>query len=122
MAGFFICQTAKIDDVRESLVSAHHWFCQEKRVPTVGCIEEPGISVVKYVRRCAHSADVAQTPDGWLASIGFWSHPHLRSNDNVALLKVLREQGSSLLEQLDGMYAIAWCARSTGTLTIATDH
>src|SRR5205823_9158722 len=75
-----------------------------------------------YGRRCAHSADVGQTPDGWLASIGFWSHPHLRSNDNVALVKVLGEQGSSFLEQLDGMYAIAWYARSTGTLTIATDH
>src|SRR5216683_2308013 len=101
MAGFFICQTAKIDDVRESLASAHHWFCEEKRVPTVAYIEEPGISVVKYGRRCAHSADVAQTSDGWLASIGFWSHPRLRSNDNVALLKVLREQGPSVLEQLD---------------------
>jgi hypothetical protein len=122
MAGFFIYQSGNVDDARESLAYAHQWFCQEKRVPIIGRIEEPGVSVVKYGRRCSRSADVAQLPDGWLASIGFWSHPRLRSNDNAALLNLLREQGSCVLAELDGMYAIAWYARPTRTVRIVTDH
>jgi hypothetical protein len=122
MAGFLIYQSGKVGDARASLASAHHWFTQEKRLPIVGSIEEPGVSVVKYGRRCSRSAAVAQLPDGWLASIGYWTHPRLQPNDNTALLKLLGQGRPSVLEELDGMYAIAWYARSTSTLTIATDH
>ena len=79
--------------------------------------------MVKYGRRCARSADLVQIPDGWIASIGFWSHPRCAwPDDNLGLLKLLQERGPAVFGELDGMYAIAWYARATGTLTIATDH
>ena len=122
MGGFLIGQAANRDAMKGRLASAHHWFCRDKKVPLLRAIEEPDIAIVKYGRRASHAADMAQTPDGWLASIGSWSHPLLRSNDNDALLRVLKEEGPAAFEKLDGIYAIAWYTRANQALTVVTDH
>jgi glutamine amidotransferase-like protein/asparagine synthase len=123
MAGFLIHQAARIQDVGDRLSRADDWFRREKRLPIVGRLEEARVSVVKYGRRCSRSADLVQTPDGWIASIGFWSHPRCScSDDNLGLFKLLQERGPAVFGELDGMYAIAWYVRATGALTIATDH
>lgn len=123
MAGFLIHQSARIGDMRNRLCRADSWIRCEKRLPMVGRIEEARISVTKYGRRLSGSANIAQLAEGWIASIGFWSHPRcVRSNDNLALFRLLRERGHFVFDELDGMYAIAWYEQSTRTLTIATDH
>jgi asparagine synthase (glutamine-hydrolysing) len=123
MAGFLIYQSACKSNARERLAFANSWFCHEKRLPIAGQLEHPRISLIKYGRRCSRSSDVVDQTEGWIATVGFWTHPQcLQPDSNAALLKLLLEQGSSVIQELDGMYAIAWYAKSTGILRVATDH
>lgn len=123
MGGFLIFQPRAAEDTRGRLTRAEKWFDREKKLPLVDRIEEREISLLKYGRRFSNAAATAKCADGWLASVGYWNYPHLPGlNDNAGLLDLLLARGPSVLERLDGMYAIAWYRRPERTLGIATDH
>jgi hypothetical protein len=123
MGGILIFQPRTAEDFRGRLSRAEEWFSREKALPLIGSIEEKEISLRRYGRRLGAAAAIADCREGWLASVGYWTHPRLsRSDDNAGLLDLLLRRGAPVFDELDGMYALAWYRRRERTLTVATDH
>src|SRR5947207_5207645 len=123
MGGFVVFQTSSSAEHSVALARAHEWSVERKQLPLQSKIVRPDVVLIKYGRRASSSADPAESAEGWVASIGFWSHPLCsQPNDNKRLLVLLKERGLSALRELDGMYVILWYEGSDRVLTVVTDH
>lgn len=82
-----------------------------------------GATVVKFGRTRSGCSNLATSKQGWLVSIGNWHHPACPlPDDTEALLGLLEERGTSVLDEVDGGYVIVWYDTRSDTLTVVPDH
>jgi asparagine synthase (glutamine-hydrolysing) len=79
-------------------------------------------TAVKYRRLNGSGSGIAVSAHGWLLAGGSWVHPGCGIDDPPALLARLEEEGESVLDDLDGFYAVVWHDARSKTLLVAPDH
>lgn len=115
MAGLLAFQPVP-GEAKCRLERARAWVERAKTLATAAC----GAHAVKLRRKGIPGAEPASLGSSWLVSAGTWHHPGLGRDADSPLLAHLQREGDSILDELDGGYAIAWSDATT--LTIATDH